>query len=295
MTLTDRILYAPVSAMLWLAARLPFALLYPIADFIAWLARDVLKYRKRLVIENIGRCFPEMTEKELNKNVRLFYRHLADYFVETIKLTSMSDSEIKRRFTFSGVKQIDELLSQGKDIVLYTGHFANWEWVTSLSLWGQTPDVIYSHVYQPLHNAWFDNYFLKLRNRYSRSIARNNILRRLVEWRKTDKQFITGFLSDQRPKKYSSNTEVDFLGRKTHFIKGTEELARKLKTAVVWADTRIVKRGFYHTDMVIVTEDASQTSENWLTMRYAELLSRSIKRSPWAYLWSHNRWKNEKY
>jgi len=292
-TISDRILYAPLGMLLWLVAHTPLLLLYPLADIMGRLACNVVRYRRRLVRRNIAQAFPDMERKDLDRTIKKFYRHLADYFVETIKLKGMSDTEMRRRFTFSGTEEIDRLFDEGRDIVLYTSHFGNWEWVTSLGLWTRHQEAVYSHVYLPQQNRWFNDYFHRLRSRYNVSIPNPRVLRQFIEWRREGKRFITGFLSDQRPGWKASTVEVDFLGRPTHFIQGTEELARKFKTAVVWIDTRVQKRGYYHSEVKVICTDASQTPPEWLTREYARLLSTTIRRTPWAYLWSHNRWRDE--
>ena len=64
--------------------RLPYALLYPIADVLSqclWWSG----YRKKVVQSNLKRAFPEKTEKELRRTARQFYTHLAEVLVESLR------------------------------------------------------------------------------------------------------------------------------------------------------------------------------------------------------------------
>lgn len=287
---TQKIIYAPLGVSLWLMSKLPLPALYIIADFISFVAHRLVRYRLKVVRHNIADCFPDLNTKSHRQIENDFYKHLANYFVETVKLPGMSKKEMMRRMKFENTRLIDDLFRQGKSIIIYTSHFGNWEWITSMAEWCQTKNAVYAHVYKPLSNKWFDRYFLRIRGIYNHSIPMNKVLRQLVEWRKEGILSITGFLSDQRPRRTTEKVEVDFLGRPTEFIAGTEEIARKFKMPVLFFDTRCIKRGYYSSHITLITEDASTTNFGDITKEYAQLLEKSITETPGAYLWSHNRW-----
>ena len=69
---------------------------------------------------------------------------------------------------------------------------------------------------------------------------------------------------------------------------------RKMNNAVYYLDMRRVKRGYYHTEVVLITENAKEMGENEITKRFFELLEESVRRAPQYYLWTHNRWKRTK-
>ena len=50
-----------------------------------------------------------------------FYRHLADLFIETLKLTHMSDAEQKKRFTYTNLEVIDRLREENRDVIAVLG------------------------------------------------------------------------------------------------------------------------------------------------------------------------------
>ena len=74
-------------------------------------------------------------------------------------------------------------------------------------------------------------------------------------------------------------------------ITGTETLARKLKTGVIYFDLSHISRGHYRLTLRPIAEDASLTSPMEITRRYTELLQQSIDRDPADWLWTHKRWK----
>ena len=281
--------YAPMGVFLWCISKLPFAMLYMIADFIAFMAHRIIGYRKQIVRQNINDCFPEKSESERLQIEKNFYHSLADYFVETIKMPGMSRTEMYRHMKFENTQIIDNLFANGKSIAIYCSHYGNWEWITSMSNWCNSSDATFSHVYQPLRNKWFDRFFLRLRRTYNVPIPMKRVLRQFAEWKRNNHTFITGFLSDQRPRRSNQTYFINFFGRETEFIGGTEDVARKFNLAVLYFDTTRIRRGYYSSTIQMITDDATSMQPGEITRIYAENLEHSIRRYPAAYIWSHNR------
>lgn len=290
-----RIAFAPLGWLLRGLSLLPMPVLYALARPVTFLARDVARYRRRIVHANIHDSFPDMEEKERTRIERLFYRHLSDYFVETVKFSGMSAQQVRKRMTFENTELIDKTLNSGRDIVIYTSHFGNWEWITSMGLWCESSgSARFAHVYRPLRQPWFDRWFLRTRSRYNVSIPMKEVFRRLLLWRRDEIRWITGFLSDQKPSHAGRIFTVPFLGRPTPFIGGTEELACKLDAVVMYFDTEVKERGHYHSVIRLLTDTPRSLVPGEITARYAAALEKQIRRRPEAYLWSHNRWRLKK-
>lgn len=295
LTFGMRVLFYPFGLFLRGLSLLPLPILYLPADLLAFLAYRVVRYRRGVVRANLRDCFPRMSEKERLRIERRFYRHLADYFVETVKFRSMSSKTLRKRMEFADTHLIDDAIEKGRDIVIYTSHFGNWEWITSMGLWCHTADIAkFSHVYRPLRQPWFDRWFVRLRSRFNVSIPMREVFRRLLTWRRDGQPWVTGFLSDQKPSHTGKTFTVQFLGRPTPFIGGTEELAAKLNAVVMYFDTEVVSRGHYRSTIRLITDSPRKMSEGEITRLYAEALERQIQRCPPAYLWSHNRWRLKK-
>ena len=54
-----------------------------------------------------------------------------------------------------------------------------------------------------------------------------------------------------------------------------------------------LKRGYYHTEFVLATEDASALQTGELTKMYIAALTQRMHEQPENWLWSHRRWKWE--
>jgi KDO2-lipid IV(A) lauroyltransferase len=284
-------MYYLVYGVLWLFSLLPMWVHYVIADGIYLIVYRLVGYRKKLVRKNLADSFPEKTKEELQAIEKGFYHWFCDYLVETIKMMTISEKNLKRRMVFKGVEGADEVLESGQSIALYLGHYCNWEWVTSMPLW-VTPKAHCGQIYHVLENAAFDKLFLKLRERWgAESIPMAETLRRVATYRKQGQPIMIGYISDQVPFWNNIHHWLDFLNHDTPVLTGTERLARGAGHAIFYLDMHRVRRGYYEATLKLITRDPKQTKDYELTDAYFHLLEESIRRDPACYLWTHNRWK----
>lgn len=284
--------YHILKAFFTLVACLPLRVLYVLSDAVFFLLYYVVRYRRKVVADNLAQCFPAYGEAERQKTAREFYRHFADSMVETVKLLHISDAEICRRMTFENVGLIDELTRAGKSVVVYFSHCGNWEWAPSVTLHTCTPGVDYCQVYRPLRNKAFDRLMLHIRSRFgSLSFPKSTVLRDLVRLRKQGVVSVTGFMSDQKPSHGDPTVVTMFLNRPTAFISGTETLARRLEMAAIYWDMERTARGHYRIVCRLLDDGTHSGERGSLTLAYARMLENTIKRNPSIWLWTHKRWK----
>ncbi|MDE6715275.1 MAG: acetyltransferase, partial [Muribaculaceae bacterium] len=119
MNIASKISYKLLGGFLKGLARLPFGVLYAISDFLYFLIYRVVRYRVKIARNNIGTSFPDKSEKECREIERKFYKHFADYIVETIKLLHITDDEMRKRMQYFDVSLVDESLSKGKSSAIY--------------------------------------------------------------------------------------------------------------------------------------------------------------------------------
>ena len=159
-----RTLYIILFMILFLVSLLPFWILYGISDLLYLIAYHVWGYRKALVRKQLNDSFPEQTESERRKIERDYYHWFCDYIVETLKLFSISRKNLMRRMRFVGTERVEESFRQNQNVVVYLGHYCNWEWVTSTPLcFEQHLDrVTFGQIYHKLENESMNNLILRL-------------------------------------------------------------------------------------------------------------------------------------
>ncbi len=269
----------------------PLRMLYIFSDFVAWLAHDIVKYRRKVVTDNLRSSFPEKSEEEINDITKKFYSFLADYFVETVKLASMSPRQMRKRLTVSGIEEINNDVRAGKSVSLMLGHYCNWEWVSSLPL-HIDPCARCGQIYHPLENKGSDRAFYKLRTRFhATNITMADTLKILTDWKRNGETSVVGYIADQVPGYHAIHLFLDFLHHDTPVFTGAERISRMLGASVYYADMTRPKRGYYNLKIEKITDDAAKEKRFEVTRKYFAMLERSIRRHPEYWLWSHRRWK----
>lgn len=287
------ILYAPIYLLLYMLALLPFPLLYIVSDVLYIIIYYIVRYRLAVVRDNLARSFPEKDAKELRCIERDFYKHFADYMVETIKLLHIGDKEMRERMEFVDADVVDRHITQGRSVMLLLGHFGNWEWIPSLKMWCASPEkMLPGQIYRPLRNKWFDRLFLRMRSRFGTiCIAKNDTLRVLLQAHRESRVSLVGFMADQTPSFYNIHHWATLFNRPTAAITGFEKIAKKLDMALVYIDVELVGRGRYRATFRLLEDAPTQCPDYDITNRYFAALEQSILRAPHAWLWSHKRWK----
>ncbi len=284
----NRIVYYLWYVPLWLLSWLPFWVLYRLSDFL-YLLNLIVGYRRKVILNNLEKAFPEKSHHWRIRILRKFYRHLCDIIVEIVKLQNISEKEIKQRVTFSNTHLIDEAGEKGKDMVAVLGHYGNWEMVSSINLHFKP---LSCNVYRPLKNKGFDRFMLNLRSRFgSDNVTMKSTLRRAIAYKKSNTRFILGLISDQSPSKIDLNYWTHFLTQLTPIITGPEKIARAIKGQVFYIQLSKPRRGHYHGELIPFTGDVEKMKEHELTEWHIRLLEQSILKQPELWLWSHRRWK----
>ena len=271
-------------------ALLPLRALYVLSDLTFPLLYHIVRYRRHLVRRNLSRAYPDKDTREIRRLERGFYRHFCNYVVETVKLLHISDDEMRRRLVFRDMDLIEDMRRDGKPIFVFLGHYGNWEYVTSISLWCQ-PGLAPCQVYHPLSNKAMDALMLRLRARFhSVGIAQKQTFRDLLRMKNEGQQPLLGLIADQRPPKRHHDVWTTFLRQPTAIITGSERIGQRMDAHFVYADIEVLARGRYRlTIKPIVPDDPDEPFA--VSRQYMRMLEESIDRAPQYYLWSHNRWK----
>ena len=292
---SENILYFPLYFYFWLHALLPLKILYILSDILFFPMFYIVRYRRKLVYQNMKDSFPEKSKKEIRRMEKAFYHHFCDYILETIKLLHISDKETRKRVKFHNTEALQEIVDNGGSCLMLLGHYGNWEFVPSVTLWMRKGSVIFAQIYRPLKNKWFDRFFLKLRGRYhSECIAKQDTLRSILRYKSSGRPSITGFMADQTPSPANIHHWVNFLNHDTPVFTGVEKIAHKVGFSVFYFDVEKIKRGYYSVTIREISKNPKETEEFEITNKYMEMMETTILRAPEYWLWTHNRWKHKR-
>lgn len=281
-----------VYRIFYLISLLPLRVLYGFSDVLAYLAYYVVRYRRGVVRKNLTTSFPEKSPKEIIAIEKRFYRWFTDYFFEAIKLLSISDEELNRRFTITNSNEIEACFEQGQNVAAILGHYCNWEWLSCVGK-DLPANRMCGLIYHPLYNKAFDDLFLRIRSHEAngKPIPKQDILRQLVTNKQNGTMSIFGYISDQVPKWENIHCWLPFLNHDTPVFTGGEKIMRRMNDAVYYAELTRPRRGYYSLTYRLITKQPNDLPEFEVTRCFFRMLEETIRREPSYYLWSHNRWK----
>lgn len=285
-----------VYVLFYTLSLLPFRMLYGMADIGYVLLYYIIRYRRGVVRKNLVTAFPEKSIDDIKTIERKFYHWFCDYFLEAIKLLSISEEELRRRFTIINSEEVEQCFQEGQDVAAILGHYCNWEWLSCVGM-NLPPERETGLIYHPLRNKTFDYLFRKLRSheRNSHVIPKKDILRYVVTKKREGVRNICGYISDQGPKWTNIHLWLPFLNHEyTPVFTGGERIMRKMNNAVFYVEMSRPKRGYYTATYKLITREPNTLPADDITRRFFCLLEETIRQEPAFYLWSHNRWKRTK-
>jgi len=284
--------YILIYPILWIVSMLPFRILYFVSDLLYILMYYVIGYRKKVVKENLNLVFPNKSEAELRIVLKRFYHHLCDMIVESVKSMNISIDSMKSRYKFNNLDIITDYEKQNKSIILMCAHYGSWEWIFILQTY--TTHRSYA-IYKRLQNKYFDRLVKSIRARYnSYLITTKETFSVMEEARKKGILSMSGFVSDQSPKKDKARYWADFMGINVPVHTGAEALAKKLDMPIVFFSVKRMKRGFYEATFQILADKPKSFKDYDITDSFLKLVEDQIIEAPEYYLWTHNRWKHRK-
>jgi len=275
--------------LIYLISFLPFRVLYLISDGLYGLIYYIIGYRKEVVMDNLNIAFPEKTEKERIQIAKKFYHNLLDYFLESIKLLTISDKEFYKRCT-GNFEEINRISATGSNFELLCGHQFNWEYANRI--YSKKLNVPFVLVYMPITNTIVDRIFKKIRLKHNTILVdATNYKRDMLGVYKN--QYALALVADQNPANLKASYWLNFFTKPAPFLYTPEKNAQRNNLPVGFASFKKIKRGYYLFDTTFVTYNAGELKNGELTKKYRDFLQEKIKEQPENYLWSHRRWKNE--
>jgi KDO2-lipid IV(A) lauroyltransferase len=147
-------------------------------------------------------------------------------------------------------------------------------------------------IYAPLANPYFDKLVIKARRRYGAFlIPRRETVATINNHAETNHLALYGFASDQSPHIRKKTYFRSFFGTEVPVFTGAERIAKEHDIPVLMAKVRRVKRGFYETEIIVLSKNPKEVKGYEITDRFTEELESLIKEDPSHYLWTHNRFK----
>jgi KDO2-lipid IV(A) lauroyltransferase len=270
---------------------IPLRLLYGLFYIFYILITYIVKYRKGVTIENLKFSFPQKSNKEIFILYKQYQRHLTHIAAEMLKMLTLSRKQLAKRYYCSNPELVNNFFNEGKSVILVSSHYNNWEWMV-LAL-----DSMFAHhgigVGKANSNKDFEKLINIARTRYGTEVVFADHVRDTFEhYIAENKPCAYMMLSDQSPNNLKKAFYTNFLNQDSAMIYGAEYFAKKYDFPVFYYQVIQDKAGYYHVELELISETPQQTEYGEITVKYVQLLEKTIQKNPQYWLWSHKRWKN---
>ncbi len=286
----QRLTFLLAYPFLWTVSRLPFPLLYLLSDGVCFLVYRIVRYRRKVVRDNLELAFPEKSTKERKEIERKFYAHLCDMFLEMVKTFGISREELEKRFTFSNLELIRRLEAKDRSIMLMAPHYASWEWTFILDLYIKGEGFA---IYQPINNRYFDRWVRRVRKKFGTTLITTRETKEVM-WQNQQEGRLAfyGMLSDQSPMPKKARYWREFMGITVPVHTGAENLCKRMDIPAIYMKVRKIKRGYYQAHFELLAEDPASVPDYEITDAFFRQVEQSIREAPEYYFWTHKRWKH---
>lgn len=271
---------------------LPKPLQVVLALIIYVLVAHVLRYRRKVIITNLTKSFPQKSRKDINRIARRYYRHLCYMIIEAVNLRFSPHKSISRCMGVQNPEVLQQLIDKNRNVLIILGHYGNWEYgCTKIAEF----DIRTAAVYKKLSSAVFERFYMEMRSKTGvEPIEMRDTMRKMVEMRDSGRRFALLSVADQTPTRSQIHYWLHFLNQDTGVFIGPERLARKFDMAVLYCEIKRLGFSRFDTRVTLITDEPASCPEHFITDRFYQLLEESICEAPENWVWSHRRWKHQR-
>jgi KDO2-lipid IV(A) lauroyltransferase len=267
-------------------------LLYIVADGVYVLVYYVVRYRRKIVRQNIALALPHLSQKEQLRVEKESYRHMCDMFLEMIKTMTISEKEMDERFVFSNLEVLTNMEQKGKSIAVMMAHYASYEWAISLNKFSKLNSYA---IYKKIANRHFDKLVKDIRLKFKAILITTRETIPTIEKNHRKNQLgLYGFASDQSPQLSKTHHWGTFMGIETPVHTGAEMLVKRFDMNVIFLKVKKVKRGYYQATFELMFDNPKEVPNYEISDEFLRRVEKQIYEAPEYYLWTHKRWKHKK-
>lgn len=265
--------------------------------FFGWLVGvfwfDILRIRRKVVLENLRLAFPDWTEKKIVETGRQAMVVLGQNIVDVTLLPFVNQRWMKKNIEVIGYEHVEEALRKNKGILFLGQHMGSGDLsVAFLNYLGLRVNLISKE----FRSAWLNRFWFSVRGRHGTKfipVRRSSfdILRALK------KKEAVIFVNDQ----YMGpplGVRTQFFGHETGTAIGLTLIAGRTKSPVVPTYTYIKEDGksviVFESEIPWQDQGHRDQSISYMTQVYTDKVEEIIRQHPGQWLWVHRRWKEFK-
>lgn len=272
----------------YLCSLLPYAIQIRMGKALGRIAIGLMKKRRNTIERNLELCFPEMSELERKRLVKLNIENTGLALFETGMAWFWPDARVAKHVTVEGMEHIDKLKAEGRGALLVAVHSLN------LELGGRAFGLFNSGmgVYRPNNNPCFDYFQLKGRSRGGHTLIHRKNVKFMLE--SLNNGAFMWYAPDHDYGRRRSTFAPLFAVENACTTTGTSILVEGSDCAVIpLVMVRNDDNGHYTLTIKEPLIDQFPKGDEQAGARFInKIVEASIMDAPSQYMWLHRRFKN---
>jgi KDO2-lipid IV(A) lauroyltransferase len=283
----DRISILLYNIFRFLLQELPPKAGHYLGKIIAYLAYFITPARREHSRLNLKRAL-NINDQDSKKLIKKVYENLGYNFAEFLMEDAFSREDIEQMVDFDGLEHLDQALKEGNGVILYTGHFGNWELLGAvLAIKGYSINSIA----REQNNSQFDQKINEIRRGIGIGIIPKGLAVRKA-FKKLKNNQIVAILGDQDAR--SRGWKLNFFERDASTYAGAVQFAKRTGAPIVpmflhRQDWLKHKLKIYKARKI--NKNASESELKKELQLLLDLTEKEIRENPADWMWLHKRWK----
>lgn len=239
---------------------------------------------KKIVKRNLEIFSSQLTNKDKSKIIIEMWKNYGKTFIEYIFLEKLRSDD--KNVIIKGEDNISNVIEQKKPVIFVSGHFANFE-IMSMEITKR--NIKLATIYRPLNNFFLNPFMEYLRKK---NVCRNQIkkgisgVRDAIKFLKKD--YSIALMIDQR---VSEGEKINFFNKPALTTTLPAQLSMKLNLKIVPIFIERTKDDKFLIEFLKPIDNEKFKDKTELSEELNKVLENMIKRNPFQWIWTHNRWK----
>jgi len=258
----------------------------------AWLAYTLSAKQRKRITDNLALAYGDTYTKKEQKEIGVHaFINLLDTVFGIVKRDGLKKEEVLKNVTFEGCETIKKYQDEGKNFILITGHYGNWELLSQAI--AIKCELTLVGVGRKIDSDAIDEVLKKNREQFNvEMIYKKGALKECMKVIKQGK--VVGILTDQALRKTQS-IDVSFFRAKATHTPLASILSRKFGLDLIPAyistdDYQNYTVKIYKPIRSIKTDNQEEDLAI-LTQMQADIIEKVIREKPKQWFWMHKRWK----
>ena len=288
----DRVYLTLYRFFSFLLRYLPFQMTHRFMRVLAWFAYSVSHKHQKIISQNLDIAYRDSLSKEEKKSIGIAaFMNLIDTVFGIMRRDGMCKEEVLKNVTFEGSETIERYQKEGKNFILVTGHYGNWELLSQAI--AIKFDLNLVGVGRKLDSEIMDEVLKKNREQFNvEMVYKKGAMKGCIKAINQGK--VVGILTDQAIR-HNQSIDVTFFGNKATHTPLASVLSRKFGLDLVPA--YISTEDYKHYKVTIYPPLVLHKTENQeeelaiLTQLQSDMTEKVIRSNPKQWFWMHRRWK----